>query len=94
MGDFAEGLPEPGSLGSRPLAGKRFGIIRETTGEGVSPGVSDAFAKATRHLENLGADVEEVRLACCSPSLSRSRLVLRIHLAPYKSPRDHHTLKF
>ncbi|CAL8464275.1 g3810 [Coccomyxa elongata] len=60
--DFAEGLPEASSLNSRPLAGKRIGIIRETVGAGVAAGVSDAFTRAAKHLESLGADVDEVSL--------------------------------
>lgn len=59
--DYAEGLPQASSLNSRPLAGKRIGIIKETIGAGVTAGVSDAFARAARHLESLGADVDEVR---------------------------------
>lgn len=59
--DYAEGLPQASSLNSRPLAGKRIGIIKETVGAGVAAGVSDAFARAARHLESLGADVDEVR---------------------------------
>lgn len=60
--DYAEGLPQASSLSSRPLAGKRIGIIRETTGAGVAAGVSDAFVRAARHLESMGADVDEVWL--------------------------------
>jgi aspartyl-tRNA(Asn)/glutamyl-tRNA(Gln) amidotransferase subunit A len=51
----AEQLPE------RPLAGKRIGVIQETTGAGVAPGVAAAVAAAVKHLESLGAEVEEVR---------------------------------
>lgn len=67
VADYAEGLPEPGSLGSRPLAGKSVGIIQETTGAGVSCGVSAAFNRAAHHLESLGARVEEVRSTSIGP---------------------------
>lgn len=65
--DYAEGLPQASSLNSRPLAGKRIGIIKETIGAGVAAGVSEAFARAARHLESLGADVDEVRLHPLAP---------------------------
>ncbi len=63
--DFSEGLPETSSLNSRPLAGKRIGIIRETVGAGVTAGVSDAFTRAAKHLQSLGADVDEVGAPTC-----------------------------
>jgi aspartyl-tRNA(Asn)/glutamyl-tRNA(Gln) amidotransferase subunit A len=59
--DFAESLPNVSSLSSRPLTGKRVGIIRENTGAGVSAGVSAAFQRAAQHVECLGATVEEVQ---------------------------------
>ena len=49
------------SLSSRPLEGKTAALIRETSGAGVSPGVSAAVNRAAQHLEGLGARVEEVR---------------------------------
>ncbi|GAB4822843.1 hypothetical protein N2152v2_009889 [Parachlorella kessleri] len=60
--DFAAGLVPREQLASRPLEGKRFGVIRETSGEGVDAGVTAAVDAAVRHLESLGASVEEVSL--------------------------------
>lgn len=37
-----------------------FGVIKETSGEGVTAGVTAAVAAAAKHLESLGATVEEV----------------------------------
>ena len=59
--DYAAGLPQASSLSSRPLAGKRAGVIRETLGPGVAEGVSAAFRRAVQHLESMGATVEEVK---------------------------------
>lgn len=58
--DYAGALPRLESLGSRPLEGKTAALIRETSGAGVSPGVSAAVKRAAQHLEALGARVEEV----------------------------------
>ena len=58
--DFTQGLEEVERFASRPLEGKRIGIIRETIGEGVSPGVNAAFDRAAQHLATLGAEVHEV----------------------------------
>ena len=58
--EFTQGLEEVDRLASRPLQGKRLGIIQETIGQGVSPGVAAAFDRAARHLASLGADVHEV----------------------------------
>ncbi|CAL5220479.1 g2503 [Coccomyxa viridis] len=60
--DFTQGLEEVERFASRPLEGKRIGIIRETIGEGVSPGVNAAFDRAAQHLATLGAEVHEVSL--------------------------------
>lgn len=60
--DFAAGLLPAEQLCSQPLAGRRLAVIKETTGEGVDAGVSDALAAAIRHLESLGAAVDEVSL--------------------------------
>lgn len=83
VGDYTEGLPEAGSLGSRPLAGKRVGIIQETTGAGVSPGVSAAFSRAAQHLESLGATVEEARCNKCSQNFTCIVSVSAIHSFPF-----------
>uniref|UniRef100_A0A7S3XCW8 Glutamyl-tRNA(Gln) amidotransferase subunit A, chloroplastic/mitochondrial n=1 Tax=Picocystis salinarum TaxID=88271 RepID=A0A7S3XCW8_9CHLO len=61
--DFAEGLSSSVDAISRPLAGKRFGIIKETTGEGVDLEVLGVFTRAVQHLQVLGAEVEEISLS-------------------------------
>lgn len=58
--NFAEGLLAAGHLGSQPLKGKRLGLVTQTMGEGVQPAVQEALLAATKHLESLGAVVEEV----------------------------------
>jgi aspartyl-tRNA(Asn)/glutamyl-tRNA(Gln) amidotransferase subunit A len=45
---------------SKPLAGKRLALVTETLGKGVDPEVESAIRTAARHLETLGAVVEEV----------------------------------
>jgi aspartyl-tRNA(Asn)/glutamyl-tRNA(Gln) amidotransferase subunit A len=60
--DYTQGLQSVDSLASRPLQGKRIGIIQETVGQGVSAGVNAAFDRAAKHLESLGAKVDEVQL--------------------------------
>ena len=59
--EFTQGLEDVERFASRPLHGKRIGIIQETLGLGVSPGVNAAFVRAARHLESLGAEVHEVQ---------------------------------
>ena len=58
--DFMQGLQSMDSFASRPLQGKRIGVISEAVGQGVSSGVNEAFSRAARHLESLGAEVHEV----------------------------------
>ena len=58
--DFTCGLEDVDRFSSRPLQGKRIGIIQETLGQGVSPGVAAGFDRAAKHLASLGADVHEV----------------------------------
>jgi Asp-tRNA(Asn)/Glu-tRNA(Gln) amidotransferase A subunit family amidase len=59
--DYAAGLaPALAAGGSRPLAGKRIGLVSQTLGEGVAPAIDAAVRAAARHLESLGATVEEV----------------------------------
>lgn len=60
--DFAAGLLPLEQLNSKPLAGKRLAVIKETTGEGVDAGVAEVLASTVRHLQGLGAEVEEVSL--------------------------------
>ncbi len=59
--DFAEQLLPASALDSSPLRGRRVGLLKQLTGSGVDPAVNDAFQAACRHLEALGALVEEVR---------------------------------
>lgn len=59
--DFAAGLLPASALSSAPLKGKRLGLIKETMGEGVAPEVVAAIQSAAKHMESLGAVVEEVR---------------------------------
>ncbi|GFR42442.1 hypothetical protein Agub_g3349 [Astrephomene gubernaculifera] len=47
---------------SRPLAGRRVGLVCETLGEGVAPEVEAAVRAAAGHLQQLGAEVEEISL--------------------------------
>jgi aspartyl-tRNA(Asn)/glutamyl-tRNA(Gln) amidotransferase subunit A len=44
------------------LDGIRFGVPPELTGEGVEPGVLEVFQQALGRIEELGGEVEEVRL--------------------------------
>ncbi|KAF8071079.1 hypothetical protein HT031_001161 [Scenedesmus sp. PABB004] len=60
--DYCAALPPRDALGSAPLAGLRVGVIAETCGEGVSPGVTAAIDGAVAHLQQLGAAVEQVSL--------------------------------
>jgi aspartyl-tRNA(Asn)/glutamyl-tRNA(Gln) amidotransferase subunit A len=60
--DYAAALAPLDQLSSKPLAGKRFGLIAQTVGDGVAPEVNAAIAAAAKHLESLGAIVEEVSL--------------------------------
>jgi aspartyl-tRNA(Asn)/glutamyl-tRNA(Gln) amidotransferase subunit A len=59
--EFSAGLLPAQQLASRPLEGRRVGLILETTGEGVHAGVLGAVYAALQHLQDLGAVVEEVR---------------------------------
>ena len=49
-------------MDSRPLAGRRFALIKETLGAGVDSGIEAAVRAAAAHCESLGAIVEEVSL--------------------------------
>ncbi len=59
--DFAAALPSVDSLNSKPLRGKRIGVIAEMMQGGIAPGVISAVQNSIKHLESLGADVSEVR---------------------------------
>lgn len=60
--DYTANLIPVDGLGSKPLAGVKFGIITETVGDGVDEDVLLAVKQAAAHLESLGASVREVRL--------------------------------
>lgn len=60
--DYAAGLPALASLASKPLAGMKLGVVRETAGEGVSKGVQEVMSAAVKRLGELGAEVVEVSL--------------------------------
>eukprot|EP00775_Hariotina_reticulata_P006114 gene6114-6353_t len=62
VGDFTAGLQPADQLGSQPLQGVRVGLIQETLGEGVDAGVSAAINGAVLHMQQLGAQVDEVSL--------------------------------
>ena len=51
----------------RPLEGTRVGVVSQMMGAGVAEGVASCVQHACRHLESLGASVEEVSDAwsCC-----------------------------
>ena len=70
--DFAAGLLPLEQLGSAPLAGRRLAVIQETSGEGVDEGVAEALAGAVKHLEGLGAVVDQASL----PAAVRCLLML------------------
>lgn len=58
--DFTAQLQPAGALNDKCLAGLRVGLISQTIGEGVAPGVMGAVNGALQHLQQLGAEVEEV----------------------------------
>ena len=60
--DYTTNLLPIDDLGSKPLAGVRFGIITETVGDGVHEDVLSTVRQAAAHLESLGASVREVPL--------------------------------
>ncbi|GAX77434.1 hypothetical protein CEUSTIGMA_g4879.t1 [Chlamydomonas eustigma] len=60
--DFTQLIKSASTFSSKPLAGKRLGLVTQTLGQGVDPEVEVAIREAARHLESLGAVVEEVPL--------------------------------
>jgi len=58
--DFAAALPSVDSLNSKPLRGKRIGVIAEMMQGSIAPGVISAVQNSIKHLESLGAEVSEV----------------------------------
>lgn len=60
--DYTRNLVGLSQISDRPLLGKKIGLIRETLGDGVSRDVESAIRNAAKHLESLGAVVEETTL--------------------------------
>jgi aspartyl-tRNA(Asn)/glutamyl-tRNA(Gln) amidotransferase subunit A len=59
----ALGLPEPVTLPTATdLRGIRLGVPEELTGEGIEPGVLEAFRRSLEQARELGATVESMRL--------------------------------
>ncbi len=52
------------------LAGVRLGVPEELTGEGIDPGVLDAFRAALERARELGAEIHDVRLPHAPHALS------------------------
>lgn len=50
------------ALGNASLKGVRLGVVREFQIGGLDPEVESAFQQAVRHLESLGAEVQEISL--------------------------------
>jgi aspartyl-tRNA(Asn)/glutamyl-tRNA(Gln) amidotransferase subunit A len=65
------GLPEEVALPTAErLDGVRFGVPVELTGEGIDPGVLDAFRASLARAQELGAEIRDVRLAHAPHALS------------------------
>ncbi|KAG0594005.1 hypothetical protein M758_UG039100 [Ceratodon purpureus] len=62
--DYTSNLLPIDGLGSKLLAGIKFGIIIETVGDGVDEDVLLAIRQAAAHLESLGASVSEIWTTC------------------------------
>ncbi|EFJ09029.1 hypothetical protein SELMODRAFT_269599 [Selaginella moellendorffii] len=67
--NYLKALVPAKELPGNPLAGMKFGIIKETIGEGVEPAVAQVVKNAVVHLEKLGAVVQEVSLPTFSLGL-------------------------
>jgi aspartyl-tRNA(Asn)/glutamyl-tRNA(Gln) amidotransferase subunit A len=65
--DFPEEIVLPSA---ERLDGVRLGVPVELTGEGIDPGVLDAFTAALAHAEQLGAQIEQVSLPHAPHALS------------------------
>ncbi len=59
-GDYHSHLKRLEDLASKPLAGKKFALVKETLGEGVDAGVVGKIVAAAEELEKLGAVVDVV----------------------------------
>lgn len=73
--NFAAELQSREQMPSRPLEGLRIGIVQQMMGAGISEGVTSAVQQAYKHLESLGAILQEVRWRrftnACTHSSSR-----------------------
>lgn len=58
--DYHSHLKRLEELASKPLAGKKFALVKETLGEGVDAGVIGKIIAAAKELEKLGAVVDVV----------------------------------
>ena len=81
--DFAAGLQSREQLQSRPLEGTRVGVVMQMMGDGVAAGVTSSVQHAVRHLESLGASIQEVSQLCCT--LVFHVIVLWLHASLRKS---------
>ena len=61
--DYTAALRQAKHLASKPLQGKRIGVIAGMMSSGVAAGVATAVQNSIKHLESLGADMCEVRFA-------------------------------
>ncbi len=57
--EFPEEVVQPSA---ERLAGMRFGVPPELSGEGIEPGVREVFERALKTIEELGGSLEEVSL--------------------------------
>ncbi|HKF80327.1 MAG TPA: Asp-tRNA(Asn)/Glu-tRNA(Gln) amidotransferase subunit GatA [Thermoleophilaceae bacterium] len=57
--EFPEEVVQPSA---ERLAGMRFGVPPELSGEGIEPGVREVFERAVKTIEELGGSLEEVSL--------------------------------
>jgi len=70
------GLPEPvRAPTATDLRGIRLGVPEELTGEGIEPGVLDAFRRSLEQARELGATVEPMRLAHAQHGLAAYYLI-------------------
>lgn len=67
--NYANKLASLDYASPKPLKGLKVGLIRETLGEGVDPGVVSSIQAAASHLELLGSVVTEVSLPSFSLGL-------------------------
>ncbi len=63
--DYAAALQPLHLLSSRPLEGRRIGVIAQLVEKGVAPGVAAAITNSIQHLESLGAQISEVSKSAC-----------------------------